>query len=148
VQEKFDIPLSNLKYDPDTEIQSYTDKNGNRYILDERFKPVHVAYNNVRYTFKNDNIFPEVNDDGMYIKLTGIRSKEVLTKDKHGDYFIISNTWMKKVLDTHFVEKIKKEKEDAITALLKFLGTPTGIVIVIGVLIIVGGMMFLSSMGK
>jgi hypothetical protein len=148
VEEVFDIPLKDLKYDPNTESRSYTDKMGNKYVLDEVFSPVHIKYNQVRYTFKNDNIFPEINEDGIYTKITGVRPKEVLSKDKSGEYFIISNTWIKKMLDTHFVEKIKKEKESGLEAILNFLKSPTGLIIVIAVLFIFGMMMYFSSVGK
>jgi hypothetical protein len=127
---------------------TYIDKNKNIYKLGEIFKPTSLSHYATRYTFNNDNIFPEINADGMTVTLTGINPKEVLTKTKDNLYFMISNHWIKNMLEVFFVDKIKKEKQTGLEAILDFLKSPAGVLLILGCIIIFGGMMYGNLMHK
>jgi hypothetical protein len=147
IQRIFIIKNQDILYDKNTDVKTWEDKEKNKYILKESFKPVFETPYATRYTFENDNIFPRINDNGKSTEIRGIVPKEVLTLTEDGDYFIISNTWLSKMFDTHFVEKIKKEAEDKWASLFEFLKSPSGALLIVFSLLVVGLMVYINAKG-
>jgi hypothetical protein len=122
----------------------YTTKSGKKYPLKDIFNPIHERSNCIRYTFKNDNVLPylTITDDVSTIK--GINNYEIITKTKDKKVFIISNFWLKNLLEEHFVEKIKKEAKTGWEAILEWLKTPSGGLAILGLFILIGIALFVN----
>ena len=66
--------------------------------------------------------------------IKAVNRYEIMTKTKDGKQFIITNLFIKNLLDEHFVEKIKKEAKTGWEAILEFLKTPSGAIICIALI--------------
>jgi len=134
---------------PDKEIKDnvWTDKDGKIYYLTPIASPHRINSYGIRYVFYNDNIFPVVNEriNTGENSLVSNKSYEVLSKTKDGKYFIISNLWIKSMLNTHFVEKIKAEATNNWEKIFDFLKSPSGFaLIVMGI----GGFVYMTMLNK
>ncbi len=108
--------------------------------LIEVSNPINTSAYSKRYTFNNDNIFPNVNIVGdAPATLTGINSFEILNKrtvkSKTGEekdiFYVMTGEFWKNLLDTHFVSKIKAEKKNQMEAILEFLQSPSGLILML-----------------
>lgn len=144
------------KYDRNE--QEYKLKDG-ILILRDFVNPLRVGAfgTGLRYSFKNDNVLPNINIDGnpkndvvktkiknedneeeikkdeFLANYTPMNSFEILTYDAKNKLIRITNQFYKHQLEEKFVEKIKKEATHGWEAFLEFLKTPSGAMLILGI---------------